>query len=192
MPAKFCNSGLDKKIYTDLLNILDDIIILADTDGNIILINNAACRLLKSKPEQLMQYNIIMYLSDSEREYLNALLKTGLSQHFEQFKNENLFSCNYFPILNELNQISYILIYIKDITKIRKLEDIIINALELKERENGFNKFKDIEQDLTGISYLLNILLKKVCSGCIPEETLVCKISDCNREVLEKLKKPSI
>jgi PAS domain S-box-containing protein len=177
------------KIFTDLLNALNDIIIIISADGTIIFTNVAACCWLKSTADKMKGINLFTHLSDKENYYLSILLKTEKSQHFELENDEISFFYNYYPIINEVNKISQIAILVKDITKTRKLENKLINILEQRYENPEFDIYNDLEQHLTGMSYILQILSKRIENYSLTEKSLVSQIENCNKDAIDKLKK---
>jgi len=115
----------DKTRLTTILNNMADGVIMTDLDGNIILTNKAAIRLLDLKTEDIIDRPLIEVVRDHELDdVLNLCLRNGEEQEiqFESSVLNRFIRAIVIPIIND--KPSGALVLLQDLTSIRGLQTV--------------------------------------------------------------------
>lgn len=117
-----------------ILNSTSDSAFLIDPQGVFLALNKTTARALGRSTTELIGETIFDYLPPelvtSGRRRLDEVVKTGQIVSFEDQQNEKIFFHNLFPVFDEDGQVRRVAIFVRDITKNRRLEQSLRDSEE--------------------------------------------------------------
>jgi diguanylate cyclase (GGDEF)-like protein/PAS domain S-box-containing protein len=123
-----------------ILNSTSESIFHVDANGIILAINDMAAHRVGQEPQAMIGKSAFDFfppeVSAGRRENLLEVFQTGLEAHTEDVRNDRHFSLNYYPIFDNDNKVSSVVVYAADITGRKKVEvelGIAATAFELQE-----------------------------------------------------------
>jgi len=137
-----------------LLNAPTDSLLLIDTEGTLLDLNETAARRLDASMEEIIGINIYDILPGNVTKHRKTkakkVVKSGKPINFEDERAGIIFDNTIYPIFNTQGKVVQLAIYGKSITKLRKA----IQALEEREKELKL-KAKSLEETNTAMKVLL-------------------------------------
>lgn len=165
-----------EKIFLDLFNATEEVVILMDRDGIILAANRNAASLYGVPIERLAGTSIYDFIpSDrvkSSKEKVIRVLETRKPVRFEGKLEGKVFENSLYPVMEEGSEIRRIAIYVRDITERKRLE-VILKQTEEKYRniyENAMEGIFQVAPDGHLIS--ANPSLAKIHGYSSPEELI--------------------
>lgn len=118
-----------EKLFNDLLNATEEVALLIDLNGTILMANQNAARLYGLPLDKLMNtsiYNLIpSHRIKSAQEKVKKVVETLKPFRFEGRLDERVFENSLYPVFNGECRVKGIAIYIRDITEKKRLATIL-------------------------------------------------------------------
>jgi PAS domain S-box-containing protein len=115
-----------EKTLRVLLNLPNDSILLIDTQGNLLTLNEVAAKRLKGTPDGLTGHNIYAMLpgevAQRRKQFVQQAIRTGEPVYFEDQRAGMILEHKLFPIIDKGGQVTRIAIFGRDVTASRKAE----------------------------------------------------------------------
>ncbi|NWG03651.1 MAG: PAS domain-containing sensor histidine kinase [Syntrophaceae bacterium] len=138
-----------EEIFHNLFNATEEIVILMDRDGIILMANTNAARLYGVPMEKLSGRSIYDFIPTdrihSSKEKVKTVLETRKPVRFEGKLGEKVFENNLYPVLKDSSEVERIAIYIRDVTERKRLE-VMVKQTEEKYRNIYENAMEGIFQ----------------------------------------------
>jgi len=170
-----------EEIFFDLFNATEEVALLMEREGIILVANENAARLYGVPLERLPGRSIYDLIPadrvKSSQEKVKTVVNTRRPVRFEGKLGEKVFENSIYPVLNDGKAVERIAIYIRDITEKKRLQ-AILRQTEEKYRniyENAMEGIFQIDQDGRFIS--ANPALARIHGYDSPEE-LVKSLKD--------------
>ena len=120
--------------FLDLFNATEEVVLLMDLEGIILVANKNAARLYGIPMERLPGTSIYDLIpSDrvkSAKEKVKTALETQKPVRFEGKLEGKVFENSLYPVLNDGSEVQRIAIYVRDITERKRLQAILIQTEE--------------------------------------------------------------
>lgn len=125
----------DKKhIANAFLESIPDIAVIIDTDGNILMINEAGAESLGGSVDEIIGKNAREIISgdvyELRRSKWNQVFQTGKICHFEDFRDGKYFETWFYPIFDSNGKVEYIAGFAHDITEHKNTEKALRQSEE--------------------------------------------------------------
>lgn len=137
-----------------LLNTPDEVILLTDTDGSIIALNEKAAKSLAVTRKAIIGTCILDILPKKVAAYrkLNGMkvIRSGEPVHFEDRRNGRWFENNIYPVFGPKGEVVRLALFAKDITARKKAEQ----TLKVRNKELAI-KTRSLEEANTALKVLL-------------------------------------
>ncbi|MFZ2161206.1 MAG: PAS domain S-box protein [Sideroxyarcus sp.] len=121
-----------------ILNSTTESIFHVDRDGIILTINDIAAHRVGKEPQDMIGKCSFDFfppeVAAGRRENLEEVFHTGKAKYTEDSRNENFFSLNYYPIIDETGKPGSVVVYAADITERQKM------LADLRESEERFRQ----------------------------------------------------
>ena len=118
-----------EEVFLDLFNATEEVVVLMDQEGIILVANKNAARLYGVPMERLPGTSIYELIpSDrvkSSKGKVKTVLETRKPVHFEGKLEEKVFENWLYPVLYDGSEVQRIAIYVRDITERKRLEAIV-------------------------------------------------------------------
>jgi PAS domain S-box-containing protein len=170
-----------EKIFLDLFNATEEVALLMDREGIILVANKNAARLYGIPVERLPGKSIYNLIPadrvESSKEKVRTVVKTRKTVRFEGRLGEKVFENSLYPVLVDGSEVQRIAIYVRDITERKRLQ-AILQQTEEKYRniyENAMEGVFQIDPDGRFIS--ANPSLAHIHGYDSPEE-LIKNVND--------------
>ncbi|MCX7918260.1 MAG: PAS domain S-box protein [bacterium] len=125
----------NEAILSTLMNTSPDSMALLDTNGNVLMLNNAAARRLKKSVDDLIGVNIFdvfpPIVSGKRKQYFETAIRTGNVVRFEDERDEMVFDNQFCPILDSTGKVGQVAVFAREITE-QKRNERILRASEEK------------------------------------------------------------
>ena len=109
-----------------LLDATQESLLLLDSEGIIIAVNQTAARRNQRTPEELVGTNrfdiLPQNLRESRKVHFNNVLQTGNPADFEDVRDGMVFHHNYYPVQDKSGAIIGVAIFAQDITERKHIE----------------------------------------------------------------------
>lgn len=165
-----------EEIFLDLFNATEEVALLMEREGMILVANENAARLYGIPVEELPGRSIYDMIPadrvESSQEKVRTVVKTRRPVRFEGKLGEKVFENSLYPVLNDGNPVERIAIYIRDITEKKRLQ-AVLRQTEEKYRniyENAMEGIFQIDRDGRFIS--ANPALARMHGYDSPEELM--------------------
>ncbi|MGQ9636300.1 MAG: PAS domain S-box protein [Thermodesulfobacteriota bacterium] len=170
-----------EKLFLDLLNATEEVTILIDLEGKILVANQNAARLYGLPLEKVLGTSIYGLIPSSRiksaQEKVRRVVESRQSLRFEGRFNERVFENSLYPVFNEELEVKGIAIYVRDITEKKQLAKIL-EQTEEKYRNIFENAMEGIFQvDPEGRLLNANPALAQI-HGYDSPEALISSIKD--------------
>lgn len=123
----------EKQLRT-VLEASSETVFLMDKQGKILLANKTAADRLNTDPESLKQGTIYDFLpadvAESRRKVVAQVLETGKPLRFEDSRADKTFFNSIYPILDKEGRVSQLAVYGLDITRRKKIEEMLRESEE--------------------------------------------------------------
>jgi PAS domain S-box-containing protein len=123
-----------EEIGRTIMNATAELLVLTDTNINVIAVNQSTCKLMGVQPGDLVGKPLSNWGSESSTgrrmEYFTSVLKTGEPKNFVEPVGNILLDVDLYPVFDDYGQVSRVLIVGKDMTERSKMEEA------LRESEN--------------------------------------------------------
>jgi PAS domain S-box-containing protein len=170
-----------EKPFLDLFNATEEVALLMDQEGIILVANKNAARLYGIPVERLPGKSIYDLIPtdrvESSKEKVRTVVKTRKTVRFEGKLGEKVFENSLYPVLVDGSEVQRIAIYVRDITERKRLQ-AILQQTEEKYRniyENAMEGVFQIDPDGRFIS--ANPSLAQIHGYDSPEE-LIKNVND--------------
>jgi PAS domain S-box-containing protein len=121
-----------------LLDATQESLLLLDSEGIIIAVNQTAARRHQKTPEELIGANrfdlLPQNLRESRRFHFNNVLQTGNPADFEDERDGMVFHHIYYPVQDKTGAIIGVAIFAQDITERKHMEEKLTQNVEESER----------------------------------------------------------
>src|SRR5512136_971820 len=173
-----CGEGRKQieEIFLDLFNATEEVALLMEREGIILVANENAARLYGIPVERLPGKSIYDLIPadrvESSKEKVRTAVKTRKPVRFEGKLGEKVFENSLYPVLNDGKGVERIAIYIRDITEKKRLQTIL-RQTEEKYRNIYENAMEGIFQiDADGRFISANPALARMHGYDSPEELM--------------------
>jgi PAS domain S-box-containing protein len=165
-----------EEIFLDLFNATEEVALLMEREGIILVANENAARLYGIPVERLPGRSIYDLIPadrvESSKEKVRTAVKTRKPVRFEGKLGEKVFENSLYPVLNDGKGVERIAIYIRDITEKKRLQ-VILRQTEEKYRNIYENAMEGIFQiDADGRFISANPALARIHGYDSPEELM--------------------
>ena len=165
-----------EEIFLDLFNATEEVALLMEREGIILVANENAARLYGIPVERLPGRSIYDLIPadrvESSKEKVRTAVKTRKPVRFEGKLGEKVFENSLYPVLNDGKGVERIAIYIRDITEKKRLQ-AILRQTEEKYRNIYENAMEGIFQiDAHGRFISANPALARIHGYDSPEELI--------------------
>ncbi len=165
-----------EEIFLDLFNATEEVALLMEREGTILVANENAARLYGLPAERLPGRSIYDLIPadrvESSQEKVRTVVKTRKPVRFEGKLGEKVFENSLYPVLNHGKAVERIAIYIRDITEKKRLQAILTQTEE-KYRNIYQNAMEGIFQiDQHGRFISANPALARIHGYDSPEELI--------------------
>lgn len=169
-----------------VFNAIMDSIVLLDRNGRILNINKTGALKLNSRKELLIGTcfwdAFREEVSDIRRSYFEKVIATGEPENFNDNRDGLYFEITIYPITDLKGEVDRVAFYAKDVTARIELEKAILEVAE-KERIRIAGDLHDgLGQNLTGLSFLMGGLKKKMEVKAYPEIEMMQPILELVKE----------
>ncbi len=117
-----------------LLNAIPEETLLIDTEGQLLALNETACRQFKGKEKALVGRCIYDLMPEDvgeiRRSKLHEVVRTGKSIHFEEENKERFYHITIYPVCDSIGNVMAAAVYTADITENMKASDNLRKAEE--------------------------------------------------------------
>ena len=165
-----------EEIFLDLFNATEEVALLMEREGIILVANENAARLYGIPVERLPGRSIYDLIPpdrvESSKEKVRTVAKTRKPVRFEGKLGEKVFENSLYPVLDNRRKVERIAIYVRDITEKKRLQ-AILHQTEEKYRniyENAMEGIFQIDSDGRFIS--ANPALARIHGYDSPEELM--------------------
>ena len=142
-----------EEIFLDLFNATEEVALLMDREGTILVANKNAARLYGVPMERLPGTSIYDLIPndrvESSKGKVKTVLETRKPVRFEGKLGEKVFENSLYPVLDNGSEVQRIAIYVRDITERKRLE-AMVKQTEEKHRniyENAMEGIFQIDPD---------------------------------------------
>lgn len=109
-----------------MFNSVSESLLLIETDGTIVAVNETTARRLGTDPEKLVGRNAFSYVdadvADNRKKYADQVIATGQPAHFEDVRFGRRIDSSIYPVFNHQNEVQRLAIFGKDVTEKREAE----------------------------------------------------------------------
>ncbi len=121
---------LDKNIFKNILDQIQEAVIAVDKNDKIVFINEAGCRILNLKKNEVMEKNIIDTIPTTR---LHLVVRTG-EPELDRLQNlgNKIIITSRIPVRNEKNEVILAVAVFRDITTVQKLAEEVTNLKEIE------------------------------------------------------------
>ena len=121
-----------EEIFLDFFNATEEVALLMDREGIILVANKNAARLYGVPVEKLPGASIYDLIPRdrirSGKEKVKTVLETQKPVRFEGKLEEKVFENSLYPVLDDGSEVQRIAIYVRDITQRKRLQAILIQT----------------------------------------------------------------
>ena len=118
-----------EEIFLDLFNATEEVALLMDREGIILIANRNAARLYDTPVERLPGKSIYDLIPpdrvESSKEKVRTVVKTQTTLRFEGKLGEKVFENSLYPVLDSGKEVQRIALYVRDITEKKRLQTIL-------------------------------------------------------------------
>ena len=183
------NSTLDRKeqALANLLNAPEEIALLFETDGTIVVANESAARFYGISRERIVGRSLYDFIPPDKikaaSKRIRVVVETQKALRFEGTLGERIFENSLYPILDSAGKMRQIAVYVRDITERKRLEGAVREA-EAKYRSIYENAMEGIFQiDPEGKCFVdANPALARFLGYDSPED-LMSSVTDIPRQL---------
>ncbi len=112
-----------------ILNAITESIWLVDSEGRILAANSIASERMGIQVSEIRGRNYFdlmpLCLAEPQRAQTEKVFRSGISVRFEEKKSDMTFDYSFYPVRNEKGNIEGVAIFAKDITGLKKAEEIL-------------------------------------------------------------------
>ena len=185
-----------EEMLRTLINATEDLVVLTDLGGTVIIINAGAAAQYGKIPEELVGLNLYAFmppgLADLRRKKVGEAILTKDSIHYSERRGSRYFDTRIFPIKDLRNNVKFIAIFARDMTlhvngrkELRKTRDELEISVERRTRE-----LREKTENLEEINTALKVLLKQRDEDKNDlEEKVVSNVKELVLPYLDKLKR---
>lgn len=182
-----------------LLNSTHDLVLLVNTDGTVLTVNNVAAERFGKDPEELVGENIYPLMPaevvELRKHKAEEVIRTKQPVQYIEENAGKCFDCNLFPILDNNGNVQSFTVFVKDITDRRQYEQALQDVreeLEQRVRERT-RELEEKAEKLEDVNTALKVLLKRLDEDKqVLEEKIMFNMSRLIEPFLEKLKKSKL
>lgn len=119
-----------------LLNTITEMVILVDTEGTILDLNETAAQILRGSVEELL--GVCLYylfppsLAASRKAAADGVIRTGAPVRTEDECEGRIYDCHWYPISTAKGEVVQLAVFAVDITDRRKVEGALMRAQKLE------------------------------------------------------------
>jgi len=169
-----------------VFNAITDSIILLDKNGKILNINEKGADRLQCSKESL--FGVIFWdifrddVASNRRMRFKRVIETGHPEVFDDSRDGLFFEITIYPIFGLGGEVDRAAFYAKDVTERIFLEKRILEVAENERLRIASDLHDGLGQNLTGLSFLIGGLKKKLDEKSIQEVALMTPILDLVKE----------
>lgn len=123
-----------EKAFLDLFNATEEIAFLMETDGTILIANDNSGKFYEIPKEHIVGKSIYELIPndrvENAREKVQAVIDSRKTVRFEGTLGENIFENSLYPVFDEAGSVRRIAVYVRDITRRKRLEEAVRHAEE--------------------------------------------------------------
>lgn len=181
----------EQRFFTSVLidSVTNDIIMLVTLEGDIRFINRTGAEWFGKEPREMIGKNIVKLYSSYIKKRLQGVINKKKRQFFINQINGTIFENTYYPVIDESGELEYVAIFSRDVTEIHELENKLIQITEDERYNIGQTLHDGLGQLLTGTSYMLNVLHKKLVKKNIDEQEIINKLLKNNNSAIDIVRK---
>lgn len=169
-----------------IFNAITDSIILLDREGRILNINEKGASRLGRNKESLL--GIIFWdvfrddVARNRRTHFEKVINTGQPEAFDDSRDGLFFEITIYPVFSLQGEVDRAAFYAKDITERISLEKRIIDVAENERLRIASDLHDGLGQNLTGLSFLIGSLKKKLVEESFEGLTMMDQILNLVKE----------
>lgn len=128
-----------------IINKITESVIMHDTDGSIITLNDTAASRIGVNKEQLIGKNVYDFFEDKVSSYrkqnVNEVISTKKPSHFTDYRSGKYYDTKVYPLFDRHQKVNRVIIFSKDITEAKSAE------LLIKESEEKYRNLVELSPD---------------------------------------------
>lgn len=184
-----CNA---EKIYYAILNVTTESIIMIDTNGVILTINEIGATRFGMRQDEILGKSLYDFfppeVAQSRKKRILEVISSRKGIRFQDERDNVFFDINLYPVFDE-GTVKRIALFARDITPIIKLQKEIITISENERQVLGQDLHDDLGQYLTGIKYMVTSLKQKMIERSYPEVDEVVEISSHIGNAIDRIRR---
>jgi PAS domain S-box-containing protein len=135
------------------LNATNDMVYLADADGNLLTVNDNAALNFNKTPEEMIGTNIFSYFppdqARSRKEYGDMVIRSGKPICFQDERQGRSFNITIYPTFDSKGTVDRFAVFVTDITERKKAEDALQFLSNITEQVSDSVIATDLDYKIT-------------------------------------------